>query len=250
MVPKWQNVTKNEYILREAAAFIAFSKRQDDKFLYTKKLRQHKYASTLVGTAGQKNPRYERFIFEAISHVASSDSSTMNAVGHFFNKIQKGRDQRQERLGLLNAEYETDITAQNLKMGPEKHEYRTAGADGVLSGKQLQESTQSAKPVPPFPFCKEDLLTNEVDKQRLNNIWEWSRSINMRKKPTVSAEMSCYICSKSLDESDITERCYNCKEPVHESCLHTDNTGWSKDDDKNYCSNCTLFIDIGLDTSI
>ena len=45
MVPKWQNVTKNEYILREAAAFIAFSKRQDDKLLYTKKLRQHKYAS-------------------------------------------------------------------------------------------------------------------------------------------------------------------------------------------------------------
>jgi hypothetical protein len=153
-------------------------------------------------------------------------------------------------LGLLNAEYETDITAQNLKMGPVKHEFRTAAADGVLSGKQLQESTQSAKPVPPFPFCKEDLLTNEVDKQQLNNIWEWSRSINMRKKPTVFAEMSCYICSKSSDESDITERCYNCKESVHESCLHTDNTGWSKDDDKNYCSNCTLFIDIGLDTSI
>jgi hypothetical protein len=75
MVPKWQNVTKNEYILREAAAFIAFSKRQDEKFLYTKKLRQHKYASTPVGTAGQKNPRYERFIFEAISHVASSDGA-------------------------------------------------------------------------------------------------------------------------------------------------------------------------------
>ena len=251
MVPKWQNVTKSEYILREAAAFIAFSKRQDDKFLYTKKLRQHKYASTLVGTAGQKNPRYERYIFEAISHIASSDSSSMNSANHFFSKIQKGRDQRQERLGLLNEEYETDITAQNLKMGPVKHEFRTAGADGVLSGKQLHESTQSAKPVPPFPFCKENLLTSEVDKQRLNNIWEWSRSISMRKKLTVSAETSCFICGKSLDESDITERCYNCKEPVHESCLHTNNTGWSKDDDNNYCPNCTLFIDVVvLDTSI
>ena len=59
MVPKWQNVTKMKYILREVAAYIAFSKRQDDKCLFTKKLKQHKYASTLVGTAGQKNGRYE-----------------------------------------------------------------------------------------------------------------------------------------------------------------------------------------------
>ena len=52
MIPKWQNVPKMEYILREAAAYIAFCKRQDDKCLFTQKLRQHKYASTLVGTAG------------------------------------------------------------------------------------------------------------------------------------------------------------------------------------------------------
>lgn len=54
MVPKWQNVTKGEYIMREAAAYIAFCKRQNDKSLFTKKLRQQKYTSTLVGTAGQK----------------------------------------------------------------------------------------------------------------------------------------------------------------------------------------------------
>lgn len=161
-----QNVTKNEYILREAAAFIAFSKRQVDKSLYTKKLRQHKYASTLVGTAGQKNARYERFIFEAISHVVSSDSSSMYAVQHFENKIRKSPEHRQERLGLLNEVYETDITAQNLKMGPVKHKFRTAGSDGVLSGKQLQESAHSAKPVSPSPFCKEDLLTSEEDVKR------------------------------------------------------------------------------------
>jgi hypothetical protein len=66
MIPKWQNVTKMEYILREASAYIAFEKRQDDKFLFTKKLRQHKYASTLVGTAGQKNGRIERYMMEAL----------------------------------------------------------------------------------------------------------------------------------------------------------------------------------------
>ena len=36
MVPKWQNVTKGEYSLREAAAYIAFCNRQDDKSLFTK----------------------------------------------------------------------------------------------------------------------------------------------------------------------------------------------------------------------
>ena len=173
---------------------------QDEKLLYTKKLRQHKYASTLVGTAGQKNARYERFIFEAISHVASTDVSSMNTVNYFLSKIQKSREQRQERLGMLNEVFETDITAQNLKMGPVKHEYRTAGADGVLSGKQLQESTQSAKPVPPFPFCKEDLLTSAEDRQRLSNIWEWSRSISTKKK---TSDIVCVICDKSLDECDL-----------------------------------------------
>ena len=242
MVPKWQNVTKNEYILREAAAFIAFSKRQDDKLLYTKKLRQHKYASTLVGTAGQKNARYERFIFEAISHVVPSDLSSMNAVCHFENKIRKSREQRQNRLGLLNEVYETDITAQNLKIGPVKHEFRTAGSDSVLSGKQLQESTYSAKPVPPFPFCKEDLLTNEEDMKRLNDIWEWSRSINKKKK----SDMLCDICKRSLANDDQMEHCYNCKTLVHESCLHTNSTGWSENDDKSYCSQCTLFIHINI----
>lgn len=35
MIPKWQNVTKLEYILREASAYIAFEKRQNDKLLFT-----------------------------------------------------------------------------------------------------------------------------------------------------------------------------------------------------------------------
>jgi hypothetical protein len=57
-------------------------------------------------------------------------------------------------------------------MGPVKHEYRTAGGDGVLAGKQIQESLYSAKPVPPFPFLRENLLTSEADRDRLNDIWD------------------------------------------------------------------------------
>ena len=82
----------------------------------------------------------------------------MYAVQHFENKIRKSREHRQERLGLSNEVYETGITAQNLKMGPVKREFRTAGSDGVLSGKRLQELAHSAKPVPPFSFCKEEFI--------------------------------------------------------------------------------------------
>ena len=170
----------------------------------------------------------------------------MYAVQHFENKIRKSRGHRQERLGLLNEVYETDITAQNLKMGPVKREFRTAGSDGVLSGKQLQESAHSAKPVPPFPFCKEDLLTSEEDVKRLNDVWEWSRSINTKKKNVSTTDMSCVICKKGLAENDQMERCYNCKSVVHEACLHTNNTGWSENDDKYYCSQCTLFIHVSM----
>jgi hypothetical protein len=88
MISKWQNVTKSEYILREAAAYIAFCKRQDDKSVLTKKLRTHKYASTLVGTAGQKNSRHERYILEAIMEILSSDIASINTANHFNDKIR------------------------------------------------------------------------------------------------------------------------------------------------------------------
>jgi hypothetical protein len=88
MISKWQNVTKSEFILREAAAYIAFCKRQDDKSVLTKKLRTHKYASTLVGTAGQKNSRHERYILEAIMEILSSDIASINTANHFNDKIR------------------------------------------------------------------------------------------------------------------------------------------------------------------
>jgi hypothetical protein len=193
MVPKWQNVTKGEYALREAAAYIAFCKRQDFKSLFTKKLRQHKNASTLVGTAGQKNGKYERYVVEAILDIVSSDPSTVNAGQHLYDKINARLQKRQKRLDMLNEKLESDITAQNLKMGPVKHEYRTAGGDGVLSGRQYQDSATSANPVPPFPFRKEDLLTSDVDRQRLSNIWDWTKSLKASRM--APSELHCDICS-------------------------------------------------------
>jgi hypothetical protein len=196
MVPKWQNVTKNEYILREAAAYIAFCKRQDDKLLFTKKLRQHKYASTLIGTAGQKNSKHERHILEAVLNVVSSDPASVNSAYGFLDKTRKRQDCREARLNFIMEKYTDDITAQNLGMGPVKHEYRTAGGDGHLSGKQYQESATSAKPVPPFPFRKEELLKNADDKQRLIDIWDWTRAIGSKKKQKVLVDESCDVCKE------------------------------------------------------
>jgi hypothetical protein len=134
-------------------------------------------------------------------------------------------------------------------MEPVKHEYRTAGADGVLSGIQLQESENSAKPVPPFPFLKEELLSSDEDKQRLNNIWEWSRSINCRKKISINDDAQCAICNEVLINSDHLIRCYNCESPAHDSCISIHSTGWAENEEKMFCGQCIIVSQIDLNTS-
>jgi hypothetical protein len=241
MIPKWQNVTKMEYILRESSAYIAFEKRQDDKFLFTKKLRQHKYASTLVGTAGQKNGRVERYMMEAHMSVCSQDLSVKAAVNMNLEKIEKKRTLRREKLQQLYRIFEDDTTAQNLKMGPIKHEFRTAGEDGVLAGKQLSEYVKSARPVLPFPFMKENLLITEDDENRLSNVWAFSRSIKIQRNEENDASLICAICGTHYIVSDILLRCSTCLSAViHESCITTHNTGWHQDENEVICKGCIL----------
>ena len=112
--------------------------------------------------------------------IVGEDEASVNTITHLLQKLRVRLENTKERLNKLNETYEQDITAQNLKMGPARHEFRTAGGDGVMSGKQLQESTHSAKPVPPFQFLKQDLLTNESDKKRLNDIWDWTKSFSFK----------------------------------------------------------------------
>lgn len=169
-----------------------------------------------------------------------------HTVNHFLDKIRSTLQNRQGRLNLLTAFFEKDTTAQNLKMGPVKHEYRTAGGDGVLAGKQMQESLYSAKPVPPFPFVKENLLTSEADRDRLNDIWDWTKSINSR---NLNVEGPCSICGGIITDSDSLQRCFNCKIPIHESCLGTQNTGWSENEDNLFCEQCFMFNHIGFNAS-
>ena len=148
-------------------------------------------------------------------NIVSSDLSSINAGNHLLGKFTDRLQKRQQRLDLLNESLQCDITAQNLKMGPVK-EYRTAGGDGVLSGKQYQESSTSAKPVPPFSFRKEDLLTSDEDKQRLNNIWDWTKSLKSSRLE--HSDLNCDICNELIPDSEQHLRCFNCGSPAHESC--------------------------------
>jgi hypothetical protein len=102
-------------------------------------------------------------MMEALMSVCSQDLSVKAAVNMNLEKIGKKRTLRREKLQQLYRIFEDDTTAQNLKIGPIKHEFRTAGEDGVLAGKQLWEYVKSARPVPPFPFMKENLLITEDD---------------------------------------------------------------------------------------
>jgi hypothetical protein len=174
--------------------------------------------------------------------IVSSDIAPINTANHFNDKIRTRLETRQGRLDVLNDYFATDTTAQNSGMGPVKHEYRTAGGDGVLSGTQSQESKNSAKPVPPFPFLKENLLNSDAGRQRLNNIWDWSRSIHSRKRPNL--QVSCSICRGKIAESDLVLRCFNCKDPIHETCLGTNNTGWSENEENLFCEQ--MFRDFNI----
>ena len=48
--------------------------------------------------------------------------------------------------------------------------------------------------------------------------------------------------SPSLDEYDHMGRYYTSKTSGHETCNHTNYAGWSREDVRNYCSQCTLLI--------
>ena len=135
-------------------------------------------------------------------------------------------------------------------MGPVKHEYRTAGGDGVLSGRQYQDPTTSAKPVPPFPFRKENLLTSEEDRQRLSNIWDWTKSLKVSRM--APSALHCDICSEVIVDTELLVRCSNsnCTSTAHESCICTDSTGWTEVEEKKFCGQCNIISHIDLDTSM
>jgi hypothetical protein len=97
MVPKWQNVTGYEYIIKERAAFIAFYTHQKQKMFLLKKLVKSKYANTLTVSAAQKNGRHEIHILNAIRDICQSCPVMIASVDYFTTK-DKARQSKRELL--------------------------------------------------------------------------------------------------------------------------------------------------------
>ena len=106
---------------------------------------------------------------------------------------------------------------------------------------------KSARPVPPFPFMKENLSLTQDDKNRLDNVWAFSRSIKIRKNGESDAPTICAICGTHLILSDLLLHCSLCKTAIHESCITTHNTGWHHNDNDTICKNCYLISAIDND---
>lgn len=222
MIPKWGNVTPSLYERKEASAFIGFVKRQQDKKFLGKKLVKSKYASTLTVASAQKNSRYERYVLEAVTGICGGDNSVNAAVEHFTAKCNVRQLNRQKLLDAATREYANNVTANNLKMGPEKLEFRSTDSNGCITGNDFCESSLSARPVPPFPFKKDDLL-DESQLIRLEDVWAISRGIKKRRTQTDNNEQSneveilCHICNVIITAA--RNQCSKCNFHFHPSCL-------------------------------
>jgi hypothetical protein len=238
MIPKWQNVTPSEYDRKEIAAFIAFSTRQREKRFLLKKLVKSKYAATLTVATGHKNNRYERHILDAVLEVCGSDSTIAAAVEHYTNKYsarQKRRESLQEKVLSV---YEQDATAQNLNLGPVKHQWRTSDSEGCISGKEYFEKDFSARPVPPFPFIIGELL-DETEHYRIRKVWESSRALKRGRNEEKEDNQNeiCTHCEENvLDDCLICE----CGNRVHTDCFNIHTTEWEICENGNpTCKNCS-----------
>jgi hypothetical protein len=80
------------------------------------------------------------------------------------------------------------------------------------------------------------------DKERLNSIWEWSRSINCRKKVSTNEDSQCAICKEVSINSDHLFRCHHCKTPAHESCIATHSSGWAENKGNTFVGNVFYLV--------
>lgn len=244
MIPKWQNITPSEYERKETAAFIAFVTRQKEKKFLLKKLVKSKYAATLTVASAHKNSRYERHILDAVLEVCGADPSVVAAINHYTNKYNMRQNRRQCLQDKVISKYEGDQTAQNLNLGPVKHEWRTCDSDGCINGKDFCETEFSARPVPPFPFLNECLL-NESQRHRIQDVWESSRALKRSRNDedydAVENEESqvCSYCANFISEGK--EVCNACGVVIHASCLEY-NTEWETTAEGQLrCKNCSSF---------
>ena len=245
MIPKWQNITAEDYERKEMAAFIAFVKRQKQKIFLLKKLVRNKYANTLTVASSHKNSRFETHILDAVQQVCSENSSVLAAVKHFTEKSNRGSERRQKLLIKVTSDYERDETAKNLNLGPVKHELRTINSSCGHAKQAFSELSYSARPVAPFPFQNEDLL-DDNQKYRLTDVWTSSRAIKksrLERENEVSENalsLLCCFCKIVIEDEKV--ECSICSISAHSKCLENYNSEWEIcDEGHSICKQCCSF---------
>jgi hypothetical protein len=147
-------------------------------------------------------------------------------------KCNTRHERRQKLLRKVTADYEGDETARHLNLGPVKLELRTESKSGGPSQQTFSEEENSARPVAPFPFKNEQLLTVN-QKHRIEKVWASSRAI---KKSRLDNQMDaeqvdvyidvtvCTICQLNINSEK--KECSACLQSIHIECYDY-NSEWA-----------------------
>lgn len=235
MLPKWSHNTKETYLIKEAAAFIIFISKQEKKVYVAKKLQKNKYAATVIAALKAKLFMYEPAILQAIKVLCFSDNVTLDAVVDREKANFKVKEKRESVQTLRMKADSKDTLTRNIGMtSTTPAKYKGGHYDGIVCSEQKAEQEESARPCPPFPFIKEQLLLDDVSKQRLMDVWNVTNSLKKKFTTTESNEKIKYegdhddVCSECEKESITPLPCYFCKKILCEQCNENDNECWSQ----------------------
>ena len=104
---------------------------------------------------------------------------------------------------------------------------------------------------PEIPYSENFFVTSTKAVLLIKSMHHYrSRSIHVRTKSTACTDDKFAIRSQSLSGCDMLERCCTCDSANHESRPCKSNNGWSKEEERNYCPQCSMFTQMELETSI
>jgi hypothetical protein len=179
-IPKWTNSTPPEFKMKEAVTFTATFKRQQRRQLQAKVLRGNKNAAGLIAVAGQKVGRDEPHVLDGLDSLFGTVPAVAATVGKRRAHCDRQHGARANLIQRRTEAQSQDPVAQNLRVGNVHLSEKTSSMDGVLCGVQLADPEQSARPVTPFPFRPEELLTEEQQELLLHEVWRSAQRGGMR----------------------------------------------------------------------
>ena len=173
-IPKWQSVKGSEYSLREAAAYLAFHSKNDQYVELASKLVGHKYAATLTASRGQKGSIHQANVLDGLDALFPNDRSTRRMTEVSRRELNRLLQSRLKTQRTHMAEIARNKLQTNLKMGPGASTNSYISRDGMLCGEQKAEVDSCPRPVPPFPFMRDDSLASTEQIQLLEEVWAFT----------------------------------------------------------------------------